>query len=192
MHARSENVMNKDDVKPPNKKRMIVRFVMNAALILLLTTQYLNHTGFCYAEMKYLSDREIVDNFLFGDQAKDLTFDQKVALTAEKYKGGAYPDCCSFEGPYKGKVLHPGYEYELSAMLLGVQHNEILAYFPKEGVKKYLSEKTDDPFRLSLFAVDQCGNNDGLWRQYPIDSDLYRIHLRKIKAKWEGGDHGNN
>ncbi|MCL4676977.1 MAG: hypothetical protein KJ017_00105 [Alphaproteobacteria bacterium] len=92
-HDNNETDEGPASLEVPKRRIGRVRMSLLLGLLLLMSTQYLNHTGFCYAEMKYLSERELMDRVLFGSNARSMTDNEKVDDLRAR-TGAEYPDCC--------------------------------------------------------------------------------------------------
>ncbi|GEM_PF-2081995 len=164
--------MQQDKSKSKNTQKKIrlkwKLWLLLGILIVLVPTQYLNHTGFCYAEMKYLNERELVDRYLFGDKADSMSLEEKQLFMKEQRDGAEYPDCCRFGGEVTehdlGFMESDEDNYWLYKTIWGLFLYTIDRYLPHK------SEK-NDLFTSMTSIVDQCGN--GLWL----------IHLDEVTKK---------
>lgn len=76
------------------KKKIAKKWILlSLILAFLLPIQFLNQTGFCYEEMKYLGEQDIIDRFLFNENQVNASYQDKVALLKKK-SGAKYPECC--------------------------------------------------------------------------------------------------
>ena len=144
------------------------RWLLLGIVLVLVPTQYLNHTGFCYAEMRYLNEREIVDRYLFGNKSDSMNFEEKRVFMKEQRDGAEYPNCCRFGGEVTehdlGFMESDEGNYSLYKTMWGLFLYTIKRYLPHK------SEKSD-LFTSMTSIVDQCGN--GLWL----------IHLNEVTKK---------
>jgi len=114
-------------------------------------TQYLNHTGFCYAENRYLSERELVDRALFKSRAGSMSFDEKVeAAKTRGYPTGVgeieYPACCR------------AYPDNDSIKIFGYYRYQIGYYFAM--TDEYAqNHEPNYPHKTGSLSVDTCGYN---------------------------------
>lgn len=184
--------MQQDDVeqsKTPEKPRLKwKRWVLLGVFLVLGPTQYLNHTGFCYAEMRYLNERELVDRFLFGDKADSMSFEEKRVFMNEQRDGAEYPNCCRFEGEVNERDL--GFlemdeeSYWFQKTILGLFMYKIKRDLPR-------NSKKDDLFTSMTSAMDQCGN--GLWIIHlnEVTKEVYPEWLAYNAKYWEEWDKEN-
>lgn len=157
--------------QPPVKWK---RWILLALLLVIGPTQFLNHTGFCYSEMRYLSERELVDRYLFGKKADTMTLEEKVEKTQEQ--GGEYPNCCRLNGQffkdYEGFInnIFGNYVYEVEEHFLQINPIE----------KKY-------PYEVVYSSMNACGENRGLDKFSTTDDEKnYKFNIKMIKQHWEG------
>lgn len=150
------------------------------ALVLLIPTQYLNHTGFCYDEMQYLNEREIIDRLLFKSGAETMTFDEKVKTMKER-NGAVYPYCCRAVRPARGRFdLYEAIHRSLGLYVLQVtiiSPNEYHLAHPGRG---------REPYDARYIVTDACGTL-GL-DEYGEDftQKEYEDLLEANKDHWKG------
>jgi hypothetical protein len=113
--------------------RMWKRFawgMLLAGLVFWGVSYSLSSRHICWKEGRRLSDREVVDRYLFGADAPLMTEGQKIAA-AEK-KGYVYPNCCAPIGTIGGTYDLRDYTFSLE----------------KDGRRPYTEEDVD---------TDSCG-----------------------------------
>lgn len=174
------------------------------ALVLLIPTQYLNHTGFCYAEMKYLNEREIIDRFLFKENAKSLTLEEKKRVVKEKQNGAEYPACCKLMGELDERDLGwletDNENYFLEKTLFGLFLYEMVIYRPHskntmtsppyhfKTVEEALAEF---PYQESHLAVNACGHMYWGLLGGNLSQKGYDIRLDKNREYWRLWEQSN-
>lgn len=150
------------------------------ALVLLIPTQYLNHTGFCYDEMKYLNEREIIDRLLFKSGAETMTFDEKVKTMKER-NGAEYPYCCRAVRPKSRRVdLSEIIDRSLGRYVLQVtiiRPNEYYLAHPGRG---------REPFDAKYISVNACGTFAPDAYGEDITQKEYEDLLEANKDHWKG------
>ena len=174
--------------------QFIERFILLLLLIPFLVTQYLNHTGFCYADLKYPNEREIVDRYLFEGKEKDMTFEDKVAYVKENYGGVDYQSSFVYDGlsdldymTTKGVRIFISLFYNhanVSGHSIAVFLPQGVASPPSIGDTFIWEEKP--PYSSKLIYTDSCGKR--YWRRKKInffDKDEYKERLFLNKKYWE-------
>lgn len=78
------------------KKWSKKRWALVIFLTVMVPVQFLNNTGFCYSEMRYVPERELVDRFLFSRKWLDMTEAEKAQKIAGM--GEDYERCCRVDG----------------------------------------------------------------------------------------------
>lgn len=150
------------------------------ALVLVIPTQYLNYTGFCYAEMKYLNEREIVDRLLFKDGALTMTFEGKVRTMKER-NGAEYPYCCRAFRPTSRRVdLSEIIDRSLGRYVLQVtiiRPNEYYLAHPGRG---------REPYDAKYISVNACGTYAPDAYGEDITQKEYEDLLEANKDHWKG------
>lgn len=97
---------NPQDIEPKTTpRRKWKRWVALLLLLIIGPTQYLNHTGFCYAEMKYLSERDIVGRMSFGAEYLRMNDAQKDRRWKE------YNGCCGAQVNIEDRWLYQKNRY---------------------------------------------------------------------------------
>lgn len=134
------------DIKPTTKpRRKWKRWAVLLLLLILGSTQYLNRNGFCYAEMKYLSERDFDGALSFGKSFLRLSEEEK----DKKWK--EYDGCCSVQIVTEEKKWRYTKKPLLYWMRLefGITHSAIY-YTPDHSDKEY-------PYDYYMGTVDACG-----------------------------------
>ena len=158
------------------------------ALVVLIfaVVQGLNHTGFCYAEARYLSDNELIDRAIFGPSADDLTFDEKVKI-ASTYKswnsnmtGLDYPGCCLVN---KRAMLIDPFWHFVDKTLLGRYVYQITMVYPLEK-----TSRGRHPFEESGFTVNSCGERQKGAMTIDIPEAMYLSTLTQNALRWKSSE----
>lgn len=164
------------------EKRLKKRwFVFIALFSIFAITQYFNHTGLCYSEMRYLDKVEMVDRFLFGDDYKNMSFEEKVEAAKRRgYPTGVgeikYPECC--------RVSHDlnwpdSFTKTLNSML-GSRIFLLVSYFP---VEPYTSSR--HPYMEFNNYIGPCGERfKGFSPSMDVSESSYENELRINKEVW--------
>lgn len=160
----------------PTRRFGCVRVILMLGLLLLMSTQYLNHTGFCYADMRYLTEKELTDRMLFGDESRTMSDEQKRDLLKER-DGAEYPDCCRV---YKNRFGWSASE-TLFNSTLGNYRYGFDYYYPAEKAKV----GTGDQFKWQYYSTNSCGRN-----AYPdfgesLSQESYNASLSSNSRYWK-------
>jgi hypothetical protein len=151
-------------------------FIMFATYLHILLEKNTKTAPVCPAEGRQLTDRELVDTFLFGPEGRTMTNAQKTDRL-KKEKNGVYPDCCRVTGRY----LY-GQPYDLIDDLAGDFIFEIETNFPDLDPveKKY-------PYQIWWSSINRCGTGGG-YDAYGdnIEKKDYEYNLEMNRKYWEG------
>ncbi|MGE4313129.1 MAG: hypothetical protein AB7E85_02500 [Pseudobdellovibrionaceae bacterium] len=138
-------------------KKIFKRWWFLVLVLALFCMQSLNHTGFCYSEGRYLSENELIDRYLFGPDAKQMSQEEKTEASKNReYPTGigeiAYPECCSAKD---GHFLNNKVSHFLNRTFLGKYLFEVTAYFPVKG-----KELSSEYHYIEIIThVDACGRS---------------------------------
>jgi len=159
------------------KKRFKKRWVLWAVLVVLGSTQYLNHTGFCYAEKRYLSERELVDRYLFGAKADVMSFEEKVSYVANRWNGAEYPACCKIDGE---PFMLDKFSRFTNKTFVGRYLFELERYIPV--VETYGRH----PYENRITALDSCGKTMGAdSTSIDVSKASYENSLERNRKYWK-------
>lgn len=161
MYRQIEN----QDILTPNKpRRKWKRWLLSLFLIAMIPVQYLNHTGFCYSEMRYLTGRELLDNYLSQHWGYEvLTPEERV----EKLK--SIPDY-----PYNAQVSSKSTsKFE---KFFGLYQFQVSYYGPNFR----RSDRKDYPYTGYYSSVDTCGLKFETFSE-PLTQDAYEHRISAIK-----------
>jgi len=167
-----------------SEKRFKKRWLFLVVLLILGATQYLNHTGFCYAEMRYLSERELVDRFLFGEKADVMSFDEKVEAAKNRgYPTGVgeieYPACCKIDGE---PFMLDKFSKFTNKTFVGRYLFKFEGYIPI----KRSNSTTRHPYEYIISAVNSCGGVMGAdSTSIDVSKTSYENHLEMNKKYWK-------
>lgn len=136
-------------------------------LILIGIVQYLNFTGFCYADMRYLKEREIIDRFLFKERADTLTNEEKRKIIQERKRG---------EYPYAYWISGEPWTLSKTEKII----NKIFGYY-------YYELNTASNDKLSAYSVNACGTKSIYEYHDQYNDTKYKnlIKEQKLKLKQE-------
>lgn len=150
--------------------------VLLTILAFFLSAQYLNHTGFCYTEGKYLSDQEIIDRFLFRQAAADMSFEEK-ANALKNRNGGSYPYCCRL----KNDPLLLDWFDEFVNKLFGRYLLEVEIISQNDD----MTSRNSDPYRTDHITITSCGvpGHDSYGQS--ISEYTYELKISENKAYWQ-------
>ncbi|SHG99570.1 hypothetical protein SAMN04488109_2811 [Chryseolinea serpens] len=136
-----------------------------ALAIILASIQFLNFTGFCYSELRYLDRYELLDRFLFGPSTA-FTEDEKIQKIA--IRGGEYPGCCRIT-PEKRFL------------------NKILGYY-FYNVESHFSDpdprSSDTPKYLTFSSINSCGTRVIHESGMPETQKSYDASVYSINKSW--------
>ena len=155
------------------KKRFKKRWVFLVLLLLIGSPIALGRVGFCFKENKWLSKREYVDRFLFGDNASLMSFDEKVQVMKDR-DGSEYPNNCS-----RSLISHLFY-----GGLFSLTPYQIDCVHPRNSDHYHSSESENKYYYYSMYAVDSCGKSHDFYGD-TIKEKLYKIQLKRNKEYWE-------
>lgn len=152
------------------------------ALAVILLTAYLHilleknakTARICPAEGRQLTDRELVDTFLFGPEGRTMTNTEKTERL-KKEKNGVYPDCCRITGRHSY-----GWFYDLISDLYGNYIFEIEMNFPQAVV-----DEKEYPYYESYYSVTPCGGGGNDFMGMPINEKYYKLYLELNKKYWK-------
>lgn len=166
------------DVEPNTKPRRKWKRWMALLLLLIIgPTQYLNRNGFCYAEMKYLSERDLVGIVSFGKSFLRLSEEQK----DNKWK--EFDWCCSVQIETEERWLYekkpPLYWMRLE---FGLEHS-VSMHRPRKGDSEY-------PYDYFLGTVDTCGNLQSVDKM-GVTTEEYKQAIQRRKNYWLKKEQGN-
>lgn len=145
-------------------------FIGCIALIAVL--ECLNFTGFCYTKGAYLSEKELLDNFLFKVNAKVFTEEQK--KNEAKKRGLEYPECC--------RVRKEPSSLESVDKFL----NKIFGrYLHEIEVNGY--DQSSKNVKVNYYSVSSCGFKSVDYYGTDISRDQYESALTKNSEYWKAG-----
>lgn len=155
-------------------------------LALLIPIQFLNHTGFCYSKMRYLSERELIDRFLFGENANRLSTSEKEKLIVQRKKKNTsyiienYPECCRI----KGQIHRPSeLEYFLNNMFGWYFYDlHVISSRHEDNITRYTF---DEPYRQANINLGTCGLSTRGSLGANISKDYYKSLLKKNQNYWK-------
>ena len=142
------------------------------------TLQYLNHTGFCYAEKKYLTERELVDGFLFGDKAVSMTHEEKIKDIKKRgilgnSDGKDYHHCCRI--------------YEDSGFYTESEHS-IMRFFGHYilsiGYDFVRKSQNEYQYKSGSGTINACGKNSYILGAEYITKDQHDRAIANNKEYW--------
>jgi hypothetical protein len=138
-------------------KKSILWGGLLAGLALWGVSQGLSSKHICWKEGRRLTDREVLDRYLFGTDAPPMSEAQKIKA-AEK-KGYVYPSCCTLYGAVGGT-------YSLTAQTFRTE---------EDGSLFYTEEDVD---------ANPCGQINEVLRQSATNKD-YEAALDANRKFWE-------
>ncbi|MCB1782818.1 MAG: hypothetical protein KDI13_02380 [Alphaproteobacteria bacterium] len=156
--------------KPRRKWKQWILFVF---FLIIGPTQYLNHTGFCYQEMRYLDKREIVDGFLFSKKygrhievsnIRNMTLGEKKKIM--KVRGiETYPNNCRIQS---------------------INQNVIYLFYNLECVRPH-PEKSENlyAFEVTYYSIDACGKKHNFMSEILTGEESYNIQIERNKKYWD-------
>lgn len=156
-------------------------------LLLLFPILFLNNTGFCYSEMKYLSERQLIDRYLFGRMGAEGTDGEKITLLEQRNsddryldKIEEYPACCRVTGQVQrssilDRVLNNSfgfflYQLEMSSVRLDI------------GV---LNGDSDPSYYKSYASINACGLGSPYSYGSPESEESYHFDIQRNLKHWK-------
>ena len=159
--------------KKYTKKTIIISSLIFAGIVLVSLWYTGNATGFCYAEFRYLSDRELIDRYL--EQINAIKTD---AVGVEEYLHSTNKDVYAFQYPECCRVYGVS---EQTIPLFGWDVIEISMVYPDYQVPPDAKE----PYYYGIVALTACGKiRDGIGRT-PIDRERYQFTLQQNAKYWK-------
>lgn len=158
------------------KKKKLILF--SVLLLTLGAFQFLNFTGFCYADMRYFSDQELLDRALFGKEGPKMTYAEKLAATPNaKLKSSlegpaVYPDCCIVRrlrwDRHFWRTFFQGYRVEIEIVL----------------PRKTEPENTN-PYKERTHYIKSCGTKTVGSSGISVSADSYYSTLKHNRQFWK-------
>lgn len=144
------------------------------SILILYPPLVLTRSGFCYSEMRWLNERELVDRMLFGEKEFEMSFAEKVTFIREK-NSGEYPNNCKINGePFdlsEGSKLING--------LFGLMFYKVDCVYLKEDRKG-----EENPYYIEWVSVSSCGQDvDSMGES--ITESSYQSYIRKNSNYWK-------
>ena len=163
------------------KKKIFIITILALVIILVSFWSGGGLTGLCHSEMRYLSERELMDRYIFGDKAALMSEEEKKAFVADKWNGAVYPDCCRIEdepfwlrnSPFRflDKIIVGQYLYQFT-------------YHKKD--TNVSTEGMRDPYIQHNTAIDACGNvNEGSSPSIDMNETAYKNALKINSLYWK-------
>ena len=149
-------------------------------LAILLPVQFLNHTGFCYGEMRYLSEQELIDRFLFRKAGDDMGFEEKVEAAKHRpYPGWAsgieYPSCCRIDKTNTGGFWRN---------FFGLYDSYLVYYFPRSQ-EAIQGSHDKSPYVDGGFYINACGKKSRDMGEIYTSKKVYDSATRHNLKKWK-------
>jgi hypothetical protein len=113
-----------------------------AAFLVVGTWVWLMSAGFCFSQMRYLSDHELIASAIRTDETRMNVDNTDAAIAAFI---AANPNCC--------EVIR----YPASRSILDVVAGFNIAEVSITYLDPYRTESTPEPYYLSYVAVEACG-----------------------------------
>ena len=154
-------------------KRRIFIFVI---LCLLWLNFFLLDRGFCYREMTFMSKRQMMERFVFGEDADIMTLEEKAAKL-ERLGRKEHPNHCSIrDQPSSGFSFFTQFIYSLGGKKL----------FAVECVSVRDQTKSENlPYYITNTAIKSCGLPTHDSSGMGISEDLYKAIIRNNAKKWK-------
>lgn len=156
--------------------------IIAIAIAIFSVVQFMNHTGFCYDKLSYISKYELIDLALFGHDAPLMNHEQKVEAARNglslHYKMGsvAYPECCNISSKY---FLLSNLAHFVNKTFAGRHIYQIsIAFKSKDTVQGR------QPFEQMLVAVNACGVHINDWTSIDVPESSYEDILERNKEFW--------
>jgi hypothetical protein len=146
-------------------------------LLLFLPIKFLNHSGFCYSKMSYLSERELIDIHLFGKEAEYISFDEKVKTLKER-EGIEYPYGCIVIDNMNIKM---SWDEKLYQLIFGKKD------YGLNCLKVTVNDKSNN-IRYSnvIKNITSCGSGGFDPFGEEISKESYNAGIKNSTQHWEG------
>jgi len=122
-------------------------------------------SGFCFQEMKYLSEREMVDHYFWSNKAAIMNKNEKIY--DRKKAGMLYPDCCK----------------------INFNTNQVL-FLSRRAEISILSRPNLNDNKVETIIINCCGQKIDFWTKEngirdDLSIDAYELHIKGNKKNWE-------
>ena len=175
----------KDNAKHKKLIWLLIYFVI--FILLILPVQYLNQTGFCYGEMRYLNEQELLDRHLFGKDADKMTMHAKLSILEERnkdprrsYKLINYPDCCHVSKNHMSTT--PSDRFWQNFFGSYIYSLNIYLQRKKEDIASY---DDNSPYYQTIYELHTCGISSDEVGGITISKKEYESAIQSNHKHWE-------
>lgn len=151
---------------------------------IILAVQFFNHTGFCYSKGRYLSEIELMDQRLFGEEAHTFSNEEKETKAKTELSHLHwnlsyidYPACCRI---HKGYPLLSKLGDFTNKTFIGRYTYHLVILFPAKESKKGRS-----PYEELIVTLDACGMPGKDFTGIDISESSYSSTLERNKKYWQ-------
>ena len=130
------------------KKKKLLAFLF--IFVLFVGFEALVISGFCVKEMRYLSEREILDRYFWGDAAAKMSEQEKIDSLIKL--GGEYPNCCRIETQ---PIAHTWLDVFGNALIFCRSFYGVVTNLPNE-------RNSGEAYRETYTEIDACGGKKNL------------------------------
>lgn len=150
----------------------ITLFIVIVLLTIFLSSLLLTGTGFCYRELRYLSEREILDRYLLGPEWPQMTLQQRQEYLSQVVN---YPNCCRVDDRPQGM----DFPNLLINALFGKYFFSISTIFPTYARPEH------DPYYQIISDIDACGLKRDIDKyEMPESKSTYDSILNSNSEYW--------
>lgn len=152
--------------------------VLTIVLAAMVPVQFLNFTGFCYSEMRYLSDLELTyAGVTFPDETELSPEDRQRMIQRE---GEPFPFCCRVDG--EPSWIAP--EVRFVDKLLGHYVYRVVSYSPNPHTDAKDYQRY--PYYVAYSSINACGKDKNYETGTSKTREVYEANIQQIKKFWEG------
>lgn len=151
---------------------------------IILAVQFFNHTGFCYSKGRYLSEIELMDQRLFGEEAHTLSSEEKAAKAKTELSHLHsnlsyidYPACCRI---HKGYPLLSKLDDFSNKTFIGRYTYHLAILFPAKETRKGRS-----PYEELIVTLDACGMPGKDFTGIDVSEGYYSNTLESNIKYWQ-------
>ncbi|MFT6332160.1 MAG: hypothetical protein ACJAW3_000488 [Lentimonas sp.] len=156
------NYFCKNNQSTKDSKLFVHNYKKTIFSIIFIIIQFLNWTGFCYSEKRYLADQEIIEKTVAISRDEDLK---------KEYENN--PDCCELKN---GHEFLSGFETFLNN-LFGYYVYEVNVFF-----KDNSSFIENYPYYMRGISINSCASKQLDTHGIGISTEEYERNINRIKS----------
>lgn len=146
-------------------------------IVIFALFQSLNFSGFCFSEMKYLSEKELLDRMLFGKSSHELTKQMKKQIISTRGFGRTYPNSYKIT-KHAYWQRHDKLSYFVNAFLSNYHYGVDIVY------RNIYSSGKDDAYLIMHRGIDTCGAGSTNYIKTTISEETYLSTMSRNEVMW--------